>query len=212
MNLALDKLLPRALIAIALSALSAGGVAWALGKPELADWVWAAGAVPVIVGLMVSIVRDLLAGRFGVDAVALLSMVGALALWQNLAAIVVAVMYAGGNALEEFAISRAERDLRSLIDRAPRVAHRETDGRVDDVPVAEVTIGDRLLVRAGEVVPVDELVTDSNAVLDESGPPGSRYLSCGGKARRCAAARSMLVRPFRFRRRPRKAKAPMRAS
>jgi cation transport ATPase len=108
-----------------LTALSIGGVAWALGKPELADWVWAAGAVPVIAGLIVSIVRDLLAGRLGVDAVALLSMVGALALWQNLAAIVVAVMYAGGNALEEFAISRAERDLRSLIDRAPQVAHRE---------------------------------------------------------------------------------------
>ena len=95
----------------------------------------------MIVGLIVSIVRDLLAGRFGVDAVALLSMIGALALWQNLAAIVIAVMYAGGNALEEFAISRAERDLRSLIDRAPRVAHRETEGQVDDVPVAEIAIG-----------------------------------------------------------------------
>jgi cation transport ATPase len=157
MNFTLDRLLPRALIVISLTALCAGGVAWVLGKPELADWVWAAGAVPVIVGLMVSIVRDLLAGRFGVDAVALLSMVGALALRQNLAAIVVAVMYAGGNALEEFAISRAERDLRSLIDRAPRVAHRDAAGRVDDVPVAEVLIGDRLLVRAGEVVPVDDL-------------------------------------------------------
>ena len=76
MSLALDRLLPRALIVIALTALSAGGVVWALGKPELADWVWAAGAVPVIVGLTVSIVRDLLAGRFGVDAVALLYMVG----------------------------------------------------------------------------------------------------------------------------------------
>jgi heavy metal translocating P-type ATPase len=172
MNLALYRLLPRALIAIALTALSLGGVAWALGKPELADWVWAAGAVPVIVGLMASIVRDLLAGRFGVDAVALLSLVGALALRQNLAAIVVAVMYAGGNALEEFAISRAERDLRSLIDRAPRVAHRETAGGVDDVPVAEVALGDRLLVRAGEVVPVDGLVTDSDAVLDESALSG----------------------------------------
>ena len=68
------------------------------------------------------------------DAVALLSMVGALALWQNLAAIVVAVMYAGGNTLEEFAISRAERDLRSLIDRAPRVAHREMAGWVQSAP------------------------------------------------------------------------------
>ena len=192
MSLALDRLLPRALIVIALTALSAGGVVWALGKPELADWVWAAGAVPVIVGLTVSIVRDLLAGRFGVDAVALLSMVGALALWQNLAAIVVAVMYAGGNALEEFAISRAERDLRSLIDRAPRVAHRETAGRVDDVRVVEVAIGDRLLVRAGEVVPVDELVTDSAAVLDESALTGEPIpvMRRQGEAVRSGAANS----------------------
>jgi heavy metal translocating P-type ATPase len=81
-------------------------------------------------------------------------------------------MYAGGNALEEFAISRAERDLRSLIDRAPRVAYQETAGRVDDVRVVEGAIGDRLLVRAGEVVPVDGLVTDSAAVLDESALTG----------------------------------------
>lgn len=172
MRVAIERLVPRALIAIALTALLAGGVAWALGKSELADWIWAAGTLPVIVGLIVSIVRDLLAGRFGVDAVALLSMVGALALWQNLAAIVVAVMYAGGNSLEEFAVSRAERSLKSLIEHAPRVAHRETAGRVDDVPVAEVAIGDRLLVRAGEVVPVDGLLTDADAILDESALTG----------------------------------------
>ena len=88
MTLALDRLLPRALIAIALVALSAGGVAWALGKPELAHWAWAAGTVPVIAGLVVSILRDFLAGRLGVDAVALLSMIGALALDETLAAIV----------------------------------------------------------------------------------------------------------------------------
>jgi cation transport ATPase len=166
------RLLRRALIAIALAALSAGGVAWASGNPAIAHWVWAAGAVPVIGGLVVSIVRDLLAGRLGVDAVALLSMIGALALRENLAAIVVAVMYAGGNALEEFAVSRAERDLKSLIDRAPRIAHRETAGQVGDIPVADVAIGDRLLVRAGEVVPVDGILADSDAVLDESALTG----------------------------------------
>ena len=172
MSLALDRLLPRALIAIALAALSAGGGAWASGNPAVAHWVWAAGAVPVIVGLVVSIVRDFLAGRLGVDAVALISMIGALALSENLAAIVVAVMYAGGNALEEFAVSRAERDLKSLIDRAPRIAHRETAGQVGDIPVADVAIGDRLLVRAGEVVPVDGILADSDAVLDESALTG----------------------------------------
>ena len=56
MTLALDRLLPRALIVIALAALLAGGAAWAAGDPTLADWLWAAGAIPVIVGLVVSIV------------------------------------------------------------------------------------------------------------------------------------------------------------
>jgi cation transport ATPase len=172
MTLALDRLLPRALIVIALAALLAGGAAWAAGDSTLADWLWAAGAIPVIVGLVVSISRDLLAGRLGVDAVALLSMIGALALSEFLAAIVVAVMYAGGNALEEFAVSRAERDIRSLIDRAPRVAHRERAGEVDDVPVSEVAVGDRLLVRAGEVLPVDGVLAGSDAVLDESALTG----------------------------------------
>ena len=172
MSRALDRLLPRALIAVALAALSAGGVAWSSGNTAIAHWVWAGGAVPVIVGLVVSIVRDFLAGRLGVDAVALLSMIGALALSENLAAIVVAVMYAGGNALEEFAVSRAERDLKSLIDRAPRIAHRETAGHVGDIPIADVAIGDRLLVCAGEVVPVDGILADSDAVLDESALTG----------------------------------------
>jgi cation transport ATPase len=63
-------------------------------------------------------IRDFLAGRLGVDAVAFVSMSGALLLGQNLAGVVIAVMYAGGNILEDFAIARAERDLRSLIDRA----------------------------------------------------------------------------------------------
>jgi cation transport ATPase len=71
-------------------------------------------------------VRDLLAGRLGVDAVAFVSMSAALILGEGLAGAAVAVMYAGGNALEDVAVARAERDLRSLVDRAPRVAHRLT--------------------------------------------------------------------------------------
>ena len=87
----------------------------------------AVGTAPVVAGLLVSMIRDLLAGRMGVDAVAFVSMSGAFALGQYLAGIVIAVMYAGGNILEDFAVARAERDLRSLIDRAPKIADRRTD-------------------------------------------------------------------------------------
>ena len=95
------------------------------------------GTAPVIGGLAASIVRDFLAGRLGVDAIALVSMSAALALGQPLAGAVVALMYSGGNVLEDIAVARAEHDLRSLVDRAPREAHRRVDDRIEDVPVAQ---------------------------------------------------------------------------
>ena len=89
--------------------------------------------LPVIAGLAVSMARDLLGGRLGVDAIALVSMSAAVALGQPLAGAVVALMYSGGNVLEDIAVARAERDLRSLVDRAPREAHRLADGRIEEV-------------------------------------------------------------------------------
>jgi heavy metal translocating P-type ATPase len=127
---------------------------------------------PVVAGLAVSIVRDFLAGRFGVDAVALVSMSAALALGQPLAGAVVALMYSGGNVLEDIAIARAAHDLRSLVDRAPRVAHRRVNDGIEDVPIGGVAVDDQLLVRAGEVVPVDGVVTSGAATIDESALTG----------------------------------------
>ncbi len=128
--------------------------------------------VPVVAGLAISIVKDLLSGRFGVDAVALVSMSGALALGQPLAGAVVALMYSGGNVLEDIAVARAAHDLRSLVDRAPRDAHRCVDSGIEEVPVGTVAVGDRLLVHAGEVVPVDGVVTSEIAIIDESALTG----------------------------------------
>ena len=81
-------------------------------------------------------------------------------------------MYAGGGALEDFAVGRAERDLKSLVDRAPRIAHRRIEGSIEDAPIDQVSIGDALLVQAGEVVPVDGLITSASASLDESAVTG----------------------------------------
>jgi heavy metal translocating P-type ATPase len=108
----------------------------------------------------------------GVDSVAFVSMSGALVLGQNLAGIVIAIMYAGGNLLEDIAVARAERDLRSLIDRAPRIAHRRADSAIEDVPIEQVAVGDDILVRAGEVVPVDGLITSQLAMIDEAALTG----------------------------------------
>jgi heavy metal translocating P-type ATPase len=167
-----EKTIRRALIAIALSGLSLGLAVWALGRADLAQWFWAAGTVPVILGLAIAIVRELTAGRLGVDAVALVAMSAAVALGQELAGIVIAIMYAGGNVLEDFAVARAERDLRALIDRAPRLAHRRADSAVEEVPVEAVAVGDALLVRAGEVIPVDGIISSAAALIDEAALSG----------------------------------------
>jgi len=167
-----ERLVRRILILIALLGLAAGGIAIAAGHGRLAQWIWAAATLPVVIALAISIVSDLLAGRMGVDAIAFLSMTAALALGQALAGVVVAIMYAGGTVLEDFAVARAERSLKSLIDRAPRIAHRRANQSVEDVPIEAVEIGDAIVVRAGEIVPVDGIVAGADAVIDESALTG----------------------------------------
>ncbi|MBO0756938.1 MAG: heavy metal translocating P-type ATPase, partial [Bradyrhizobiaceae bacterium] len=167
-----ERVLRWALVCIAVVGLAAGVVGHAWGRAKLADLCWTLATVPVLAGLAVSIGRDFLAGRLGVDAVALVSMSAALALGQPLAGAVVALMYSGGNVLEEIAVARAESNLRSLVDRAPRLAHRRVGEGVADVPIGQVAVGDALIVRAGEVVPVDAIVASSRAQIDESALTG----------------------------------------
>ena len=167
-----ERVLRWSLVSIAIAGLSAGILAALTGRSDLANLCWTLATAPVVAGLAVSIVRDLLSGRFGVDAIALVSMSAALALGQPLAGAVVALMYSGGNVLEDIAVARAEHDLRSLVDRAPREAHRRVEGRIEEVPIGTIAVGDQLLVHAGEVVPVDGIVTSSAATIDESALTG----------------------------------------
>ncbi len=163
-----DRIARHALIIIALAGLGIGLAALSAGRPEVARAAWTAGTSPVIAFLAAAIVRDLYSGRMGVDILALLSMSVALTLDQALAGAIVAVMYAGGQALEDFAVGRAERSLKELIDRAPRIAHRKGPDGVVDIPIERVAVGDVLLVPAGEVIPIDGQVIGATAVIDES--------------------------------------------
>ncbi len=167
-----QRLLRRSLIAIALAGLLLGLGLAVTGMSTAAHWTWTAATLPVVFALAVSMTRELMAGRLGVDAVALLSMSAALVLGESLAAIVVAVMYAGGNVLEDYAVARAESDLKSLVDRAPRVAHRRETDAISDVTIESVAVGDRLIVRGGEIVPVDGTIAGETAVIDKSALTG----------------------------------------
>ena len=148
----------RALVLVAAGALLIGVAASSAGYARAASWIWGIGTAPVAAGLLVSMIREIMAGRVGVDAIALVSMSAALLLGETLAGVVVAIMYAGGNVLEDFAVGRAQRELRSLVDRAPRVAHRLCESAVEDVPIEKIAVGETILVRAGEIVPILSLI------------------------------------------------------
>jgi heavy metal translocating P-type ATPase len=162
----------RLLAAGVLVAIGVGGVLHILSEPRAGDVVWAIATAVVLVPLAWSVGRSVLHGDVGVDAIALVAMAASLVLGEYLAGAVVGLMLAGGNALEDSAAGRARRELKSLVGRAPRVAYRRVGDRIEEVPVEALAVGDHVLVRQGEVVPVDGLVMSGEAVLDESALSG----------------------------------------
>lgn len=162
------RLLPLATLAL----IAIGTALHLAGVPAAGDAVWAATVAVMLVPLTVSIVRTLAAGRVGVDAIALVAMAGALAVGEYLAGAVIALMLSGGNALEASASRRARRELTALLARMPTVAHRRAGGGWEEAPVGELAVGDEVLVRTGEIVPVDGELLGGEAVVDESALSG----------------------------------------
>jgi heavy metal translocating P-type ATPase len=160
-----------------LAGLAAAGLAAGFGVQlaGLGAWsgaIWAAATLPILLALLIEIVTSLRRGDLGLDIVAALSMTAALAVGQDLAAAIVALMYAGGQYLESFAERAARREMTALLSRVPRSAVRHRDGRLEEVALDLVMPGDRLLVRQGDVVPVDGTVAAGVAVLDQSALTG----------------------------------------
>jgi len=156
----------------ALLVLAVGLVLSAFGHGQLAATLWNGSALLAAVLLLVEILARLRRREIGVDLIALLAIVTAVLFGQALVAALVALMLASGRALESYSGRRAEHELRRLIDRAPRMAWRYRDSELEQVPVEHIRAGDRLLVRLGEMVPVDGVVLDKSATLDESALTG----------------------------------------
>ena len=161
-------LLEPALVILTVGALAAGGIAWLAGWLTVADGCWIAGTLVALVPALLWVLAALRRGRAGVDLIAVLSLVGTLLVGEYLAGALIAVMLAGGRALEASAERRASHDLRALLEHAPRFARRRVGTEVGVIPLADVAVDDLLVVGPGEVVPVDGRVVDAVAVLDES--------------------------------------------
>jgi heavy metal translocating P-type ATPase len=152
--------------------LATGAIAAAVGARPTARIVWMAGVVVMGAPLVFNTVRGALAGRFAADVVATLSIIGAVALNQPLAGLVIVLMQTGGEALERYAEGRASAAVRALESAAPRIAHRVRGDRVDDIAVSEIAVDDLLLVRPGDVIPCDGVIVEGESELDTSSLTG----------------------------------------
>jgi heavy metal translocating P-type ATPase len=159
-------------LVLAVLGIGIGGALWFLDHDDAAMWFWFVTTAIGIAAILWEVLSEILRRRPGVDVIALLAMVGALALEQYLAGAVIAFMLATGRTLEDVADTRAHRELSALLERAPRTAHRYESGSLTSVPVERVRPGDLLLVKKGEVVPVDGILGSTTGVLDESALTG----------------------------------------
>ena len=129
------------------------------------------GGVPLVWDLLTKLVQ----GTFGSDLLAGLSIVTSIVLGEYLAGVLVVLMLSGGEALESRAVSRAGDVLNALARRMPTLAHRKCATGFTDVTLAEVVVGDVLVVLPHEICPVDGTVVSGRGSMDESYLTGEPY-------------------------------------
>ncbi|WP_313665575.1 heavy metal translocating P-type ATPase [Shinella sp.] len=182
-----------------LVAIAAGGLLIGLALSwhavRYAHHAWTAATLAVLSSLLLQVFSALRRGDVGLDIVAALSMSAAIAFGESLAGNVVGLMYASGQLLESFAEGRARREMTALMGRVSHVAMRHGASGLEEVAISQIQSGDRLLIRQGEVLPVDGIVSGDGAALDmaaltgeplpQPAPPGTEALSgstCVGAA------------------------------
>lgn len=147
----------------------------------IAPWIVGGYALAIAAWEAVQMVRSIIHGKLGLDILAVTAITAAVLVGEPWAALVVVLMLTGGEALEHYAENRSKRELVALLDRAPRHATRVIEGRtnepggnelLEEVPVDDIVIGNTLLVRPGEVVPVDAILLTAEASFDESSLTG----------------------------------------
>ncbi len=143
-----------------------------LGSGWLVQWLFSAYSLAIAAWQAVDMVRALLRREFGLDILAVTAIVSTVLVGEYIAALVVVLMLTGGEALEDFANRRAKRELDALLNRAPQLAHRSVADGYSDVPISEVQVGDVLLVRPSEIVPVDGVLLSAEASFDQSSLTG----------------------------------------
>ncbi len=138
------------------------------GRSDLSQWPLIVAIVPGVVSLLWNTLKQLARREFGVDVIAVLAIAGSLALGEYLAGAIIVLMMSGGVALEAYALRRAQSSLSALARRVPREAHVRRGSTLETIPADEVEVGTEVVVRPGEVVPVDGAVVRGAASVSEA--------------------------------------------
>jgi len=167
-----SKQINQLLFVLSLLSLSAGFLVVFIGFTELQSIIWAAGGLVGLIPATKWIIDELKNKQMGSDILALLALLGTLLTNEMMAAAIISLMLATGRVLESWAEGQAERQLKTLLARIPRVAHiLNSDGSLKTISAEDIKVGDILVVRSGEVIPVDGQLI-SSATLDESALTG----------------------------------------
>ena len=157
---------------IALVGLVLGGVFYLPYGEQAQRLTW---FVTLLVGgapIVWQTIRGMMSRHFASDIVAMLAIIVSIALNDAFPGVIIVLMQSGGKALEDYAYRRASSSLDTLLSRAPKRAHRKKDGVLEEVDVSEINVGDILVVKPGDLVPVDGEIIKSHAQVDESSLTG----------------------------------------
>ena len=149
-----------------------GASAFALGYATYANWIWLATLVACGAPLIWKTARKVIGGNFTADIIATLAIIVAIILDQSFAGVIIVIMQSGGEALEHYGFGRASASLEALMARAPKIARRKNGRRIDEVDVGKVSVGDVLVIRHGDLIPVDGTVMSEEGYVDESALTG----------------------------------------
>lgn len=122
--------------------------------------------------MFIDMVKTLRSGKFGVDLLAITAVIATIAVGDYWAGLIVLLMLTGGDALEDYAANKANSELQSLLENSPQSAHLITGDNLKAVQIDQVSVGDRLVVKPGEVIPVDGTLTRGNTTVDEASLTG----------------------------------------
>ncbi|MFD2757246.1 heavy metal translocating P-type ATPase [Gulosibacter faecalis] len=174
MSSTVEFLRNRKLMMFVLVGLATGVMLWLTGA-EMALGVTAYLVLGIVIVITaIDMFKDLMRGHWGLDILAVIAMIATLAVQEYVAGLIIALMLTGGEALEDLAARRASRELDQLLNRAPAFAGRihPVTGEVERIAIEEVKVGDELLVRSSEILPVDGVLLSDHATIDESSVTG----------------------------------------